>query len=225
MAAPRAVRDGIEAASSTLPISTASRIGNKTNGVQEFELWYRTELKVVDTDDNDVRQVVKIRVRVDASVDESAELDGSLVCSLRVVDVDLSVDGQLAVLGHDGPGRVLGFYLDRLSVRMAAVPPPDTSVVVKELGEQGGRNQAVGGISRVTHGMVESRERMLGATVGIGGEAGLTPNLELQAQRMNNRTEEVCAEVSQPAWMWTGSIRQRERWMDAAEPVIPTTWL
>lgn len=216
-AAPRVPRDGIEAEPSALPVSTASRIGDRTNGVQEFELWYRSELQVVNADGNDVYQVVKIRVRVNASVEESDELDGALVCSLQVANVDLSVDGQLAALGRDGPGRVLGYYLERLSLLLAAVPPPDTSVVVKDVGGPGGPNDAAEGISRVTHGQVESRERTLGATLGIGGDAGPIPAFELQAQHIRNRSDEVTAEVSQPAWKWTSSIRRRERTQDGSD--------
>lgn len=221
MAAPRAPQKGKEAATSAIPISTASRIGNLADGVQEFELWYRTELTVVDADGNDVIQVVKIRVRVEAAVVADAAQGGALVGSLRVVDVDLGVDNQLALIDHDGRGRVLGYYLDRLSVLVAAVPPPDTCVVVKEVGGRDGPNAAVDGISRITHGTAESRERTFGGTVGIGGEAGAIPSVALQAQQVTNRTNEVSAEMTQPAWKWTGSIRQRER---ATHTATPLAW-
>eukprot|EP00170_Pyropia_yezoensis_P005328 contig_21621_g5342 len=219
MAASRGSQEGNEATSPAIPIRTASRIGNRINGTQEFELWYRTELPVVDADGKSVLQVVKIRVRVEASVVEDTEQCGALVGFLRVVDVDLGVDSQLAIVGRDGPGRVLGYYLDRLSVLVAAVPPPDSSVVVKDVGGQDGPNAAVDGVSRITHGTVESRERTLNATVGIGGEAGLIPSLALQAQQTTSRTNDVSAEMSRPAWKWTGSIRQRERTADTVAPL------
>lgn len=218
-AASRGSQEGNEATSPAIPIRTASRIGNRMNGTQEFELWYRTELPVVDADGKSVLQVVKIRVRVEASVVEDTEQCGALVGFLRVVDVDLGVDSQLAIVGRDGPGRVLGYYLDRLSVLVAAVPPPDSSVVVKDVGGQDGPNAAVDGVSRITHGTVESRERTLNATVGIGGEAGLIPSLALQAQQTTSRTNDVSAEMSRPAWKWTGSIRQRERTADTVAPL------
>lgn len=219
VAVPRAPQEGHEAASPAIPISTACRIGNTTDGMQEFELWYRTEISLVDADGKDVLQVVKIRVRVEAAVVADAAQGGVLVGTLRVVHVDLGVDGQLAVIDREGRGRVLGYYLDRLSVLVAAVPPPDTCVVVKDVGGRDGPNAVVDGISRIIHGTAESRERTFGATVGIGGEAGAIPSLALQAQQVTNRTDEVSAEMTQPAWKWTGSIRQRERTTDTTTPL------
>ncbi|KAK1859773.1 hypothetical protein I4F81_002367 [Pyropia yezoensis] len=173
---------------------------------------------VADVNDAPMMQNVEIRVRVAASVVADSDPIGPLTCSLRIAAVGLTVDGQLAVVDRRfrRASRVVGYFMDRLSVRLAAVPPPDRQVVVESVGGRGGFSASVGGISTITHGIAESRGRTVGATVGIGGEGGPIPSLSMTGEQSKNRTNEVSAETAQPAWEWTGNIRRRET---AGDPV------
>lgn len=217
MAAMSPVRKAVAAAPPP-PVETAKRMVFHSNGEQEFDLWYKTTLQVADVNDAPMMQNVEIRVRVAASVVADSDPIGPLTCSLRIAAVGLTVDGQLAVVDRRfrRASRVVGYFMDRLSVRLAAVPPPDRQVVVESVGGRGGFSASVGGISTITHGIAESRGRTVGATVGIGGEGGPIPSLSMTGEQSKNRTNEVSAETAQPAWEWTGNIRRRET---AGDPV------
>lgn len=208
-----------------------------TTDVQDFDLWYHTSLDVANEVGSLVTQTVGIRVRVAAAVEEDAGPGGRLGCTVRVVNFGLEFDGQLAVLDRKARrrSRVVGYYLESLSVRVAAVPPPGGAAVVEQVGGRGGADAAVEGISIITQGIAETRGRKFGATVGAGGEGGLLPAVSLTGERERSRTAEVTAETSQPAWDWSGTIRQRKTaegtaaaWVGVVNTPIPTyvewTW-
>lgn len=211
MAATSPVRKAVAAAPSP-PVETAKRMVFHPNGEQEFDLWYKTSLQVADVNESPLIQNVEVRARVAASVVADADPGGALTSSVRIATVGLTVDGQLAVVDRRfrRASRVVGYYMDHLSVLLAAVPPPDMQVILENVGGRGGLNAAVGGVSTVTHGTAESRGRTVGATVGIGGEGGPLPSLSLTGEQSRNCINEVTAETAQPAWEWTGNIRRRD---------------
>ncbi|OSX80998.1 hypothetical protein BU14_0027s0024 [Porphyra umbilicalis] len=195
------------------PTTYAKRILRNGDDAQEFDLFYRRVLLTANEVGELVSQTVKIRVRVAASVVSDADPGDPLAGTLRVLDVDTSVEGQLTVVEkqswspsrHRVPSRVLGYYIHKLSVRAAVVPPPGNTVVMKDV--SGGGDA---GVSVINHSTVATTGFTTGGSVGVGGDAGPLPNITVLAERETSRTSEVSAERTMPVSEWSAAIVQRE---------------
>jgi len=195
------------------PYPYAKRILLNGDDAQMFDLFYRRVLLTANEVGELVSQKVKIRVRVAASVVSDADPGGPLEGTLRVLDVETSVEGLLTVVEkqswspsrHRVPSRVLGYYIHKLSVRAAVVPPPGNTVVMQDV--SGGGDT---GVSVINHSTAATTGLATGGSVGIGGDAGPLPNITVSAERETSRTSEVSAERRMPVSGWAAAIVQRE---------------
>jgi len=205
------------------------RVKDIDDGVQLFDLWYQQTLDATNIAGKDAPQVVKLHVQVAASVTADATPDGRLVGILRIVSVSMSVDGQLSILDKASRARALGYYLDQLSVRAAAVPPLGMAVVL----EVGGGIDA--GTSVLKHETAVAQGLSTGVTIGIGG-GGPLPSASATVEQNTSQTASVSAKTAAPAWEWRAAMRRRDThgaegvaggasWSAPADPTyVEWTW-